>query len=149
MSKIGQNNGNRKLDHVAISSAFKFEVDGKSLAVRSVRAGELEAGGSGMKPKAKLAMGKAVKPAAALEVEFYLGGKGDLLSQITRALGKKGNNPRYTITITEMAKDKSVAKTYNYTDCVFVSLDFPTITASGGEMLMATATFKPQRLTVS
>jgi hypothetical protein len=48
-----------------------------------------------------------------------------------------------------MAKDKSVVKTFVYDQCLLTSLDYPTLSAHGGEILCETATFKPQKLDVS
>ncbi len=56
---------------------------------------------------------------------------------------------RYTITITEMAKDKSTVRTFVYGNCLLTSMDFPSVDAAGGEMLKRTSTWKPEILTVS
>ncbi|MBW2276509.1 MAG: hypothetical protein JRF63_03390, partial [Deltaproteobacteria bacterium] len=72
-----------------------------------------------------------------------------ILGDAANAVANKGKNERFTITITELAKDKSVIKTFVYDNCLITSLDYPTMDAHGGEILCETATFKPEILTVS
>ena len=70
-------------------------------------------------------------------------------SDAAHAIANKGQNLRYTITITEMAKDKSVIKTFVYENALLTSVKFPAVDSAGGEMLTRTSRWKPEILTVS
>ena len=66
-----------------------------------------------------------------------------------RRIANQGKNERFYMTITEMAKDKSVIKTFVYDNCLLTSMDFPSVDAAGGEMLKRNTTWKPEILTVN
>ncbi len=66
-----------------------------------------------------------------------------------KAVAIDGKNERYTIVITELAKDKSTVKTFVYDNCLFTSMNFPAVSSHGSELLKRTSTWKPEILTVS
>ena len=70
-------------------------------------------------------------------------------SDAANAVANQGKNERYTITITEMAKDKSVIKTFVYDNSLLTRMDFPAVDAAGGGMLKRNSSWKPEILTVS
>ena len=84
-----------------------------------------------------------------LTIVAYVTPSCKVFTDAANAVANQGKNERFTITITELAKDKSVVKTFVYDQCLLTSLDFPTMDAHGGEILCETATFKPTILSVS
>jgi len=68
---------------------------------------------------------------------------------IAHKVANLGQNERCSITIRVFASDGSVSNQYHYGSCLLTSLDFPRLSASSGEILTETATFKPEILDVS
>lgn len=66
-----------------------------------------------------------------------------------KAIAVDGKNERFTIVITEMAKAKSTVKTFVFDNCLLTSMNFPSVSSHGIELLKRTSTWKPEILTVS
>ena len=71
-----------------------------------------------------------------------------VLTDAANLVANQGKNERFKITISELAKDKSVVKLMVYENCLLTSLDFPTLSTHGAEILCETATFKPESVYV-
>jgi hypothetical protein len=139
------------LDKLVVAKAFKCEVDGQFLPIQSFSGGnptaEKATTSSGASKHNESTMGH--NSISELTVLAYVTPDCKIVSNAAHSVVNRRVNQRYTITITEMAKDKSVIKTKTYKNCLFTSLDYPTVTAGSGEILVAKATFKPEVLQVS
>lgn len=139
------------VDTKTVGKAFKVEINGQFLPIKSY------SGGDPIAEKAEASSGSSQHNESTvghnslsdLKIVAYITPNQKILSDAVHAVVNQGKNERFTIAITELAKDKSVVKTFVYEDCLLTSLDFPTLSAHGGEILCETATFKPTRLTVS
>lgn len=140
-----------QVDTKVVGKAFKVEINGQFLPIKSYSGGdpvaEKAAASSGSSKHNESTIGH--NSISELTLQAYITPNQKILSDAADAVANKGLNERYTITITEMAKDKSTVKTFVYGDCLLTSLDFPTMNAEGGEILCQTATFKPERVEVS
>ena len=138
-------------DTKVVGKAFKVEINGQFLPVKSYSGGDLTAekaeASSSASQHNETTMGHNY--ITDLTIVAYLTPNQKILADAMAAVANQGKNERFTITITEMAKDKSVIKTFVYDQCLITSLDYPTMDAHGGEILCETATFKPTILTVS
>jgi len=139
------------VDTKVVGKAFKVEINGQFVPVKSFSGGDLTAekaeASSGASQHNETTMGHNY--ITELTLVAYITPDCKVLSDAAKMVANQGKNERFTITITEMAKDKSVIKTFVYDQCLITSLDFPTMDAHGGEILCETATFKPTILTVS
>jgi phage tail-like protein len=134
-----------------VGKAFKVEINGQFLPIKSYSGGDLTA------EKAEASSGSSQHNESTighnyitdLTIVAYVTPDCKVLTDAMNAVANQGKNERYTITITELAKDKSVVKTFVYDQCLITSLDYPTMDAHGGEILCETATFKPTILEVS
>jgi len=140
-----------QVDTKVVGKAFKVEINGQFLPIKSY------SGGDPVAEKAEASSGASKHNEATighnniseLTLQAYITPNQKILADAADAVANKGQNERYTITITELAKDKSVVKTFVYDNCLLTSLDFPTMNAHGGEILCQTATFKPEIVDVS
>jgi len=138
------------VDTKTVSKAFKVEINGQYVPVKSYSGGDLTA------EKAEASTGGAIHEQSTIGHNYiseitltaYITPNQKVLSDVANMVANQGKNERFTITITELAKDKSPVKTFVYDDCMFTSLDFPNFDSDGGEILCQTATFKPQILSV-
>jgi hypothetical protein len=137
-------------DGKAVGKAFKVEVDGCFIPVKSL------SGGQPLAEKATATAGaapirlKVARPAISeLTIVAYATTTQKVLAAAAHAVANQGQRKRFRITIAELAKDGRVAKTFVYHDCLFTGLDFPRLDPRGNEILCETATFKPERLEVS
>jgi hypothetical protein len=139
------------VDTKTVGKAFKVEINGQFLPIKSYSGGDLTAekaeASSGASQHNESTMGHNY--ITDLTIVAYVTPNQKILADAMNEVANQGKNERFTITITEMAKDKSVVKTFVYDQCLITSLDFPTMDAHGGEILCETATFKPTILTVS
>lgn len=122
----------------APSKSFKCEINGQFIPCKSYSGGAAAGGG---------ASGR--RYVTELTLVSYMTPDNMILSDAANAVANQGKNQRYTITITELAKDKSAVKTFVYDNCLLTSMDFPAVDASSGELLLETVTFKPEILIVS
>jgi len=138
-------------DKKVVGKAFKVEITGGGfLPIRSYSGGDPASG------KAEASAGASKSGEASprgsvseLKLEAYITANNKVLATAAHRVANLGAHERFTITITELAKDKSVVKTFTFVDCLFTSLDFPKVSSHGGEILTETATFKPERIEVS
>ncbi len=139
------------VDTKTVAKAFKCEINGQFLPVKSYSGGDLTGekaeASSGSSQHNESTMGHNY--VTELTLVSYITPTNMALSDAANAVANQGKNERYTITITEMAKDKSVVKTFVYDNCLLTGMDFPTVDASSGEILCRTTTWKPEILTVS
>jgi phage tail-like protein len=140
-----------QVDTKVVGKAFKVEINGQFLPIKSYSGGDPVAekaeASSGSSQHNECTMGH--NSVSELTLQAYITPNQKVLADAADAIANKGQNDRFTITITELAKDKSVVKTFVYDNCLLTSLDFPTLSAHGGEILCQTATFKPEILEVS
>lgn len=145
-------------DKKTVSNAFKVEINGQFLPIKSYSGGspitekpEASSPLPGTKQEQALSGGtlsKGQQAISELSLTAYITPDQNILTDAMNAVANQGKNERFTITVTEMAKDKSVVKTVIYEKCLITSLDFPTMDANGGEILCETATFKPESITI-
>jgi hypothetical protein len=57
-----------------------------------------------------------------------------------------GTNPFRNVIITEINKDSSMGRRFEYQDCLLTGYEFPELRADSGELLEETVVIKPQRL---
>lgn len=138
------------VDQKTVAKAFKVEVNGNFVPCISYSGGDLTGekaeASSGSSQHNESTMGHNY--ITELTLVSFITPDDNTFSDAANAVANQGKNERYTITITEMAKDKSVIKDLVYDDCLLTSMDFPAVDAAGGEMLKRTTTFRPTRLTV-
>jgi len=139
------------VDTKVVGKAFKVEINGQFLPIKSYSGGDPQA------EKAEASTGASQHNESTMGHNFiseltlvaYVVPKKKVLTDAVHKVANQGKNERFTITITEMAKDKSVVKTFVYDQCLLTSLDYPMMSAHSGAILTERATFKPQILTVS
>ena len=138
-------------DIKVVGKAFKVEINGQFLPIKSYSGGDPVAekaeASSGASQHNECTMGH--NSVAELTLVSYITPTSRTLSDGMNAVANQGKNKRFTITIAQMAKDKSVIKTFVYKNCLLTSLDFPRFDAYGGQILCETATFKPERVEIS
>jgi hypothetical protein len=140
-----------EVDTKVVGKAFKVEITpGGFIPIKSY------SGGNPVSEKAETSAGASKSGTATprgsvseLKLEAYITANNKVLATAAHRVANLGAHERFTVTITELAKDKSVVKTFTIFDCLFTSLDFPKVSAQCGEILTETATFKPERLEVS
>jgi len=135
-------------DKKVVGKAFKVEINGQFLPIKSYSGGKPSSTKAVRSRHGKMRRG-ARKSVTELTLVAYITPDQNILADMATKIANQGKNERFKITVTEMAKDKSVVKTFVYDECLFTSLDFPTLSSSSGEILCQTATFKPQILDVS
>ncbi|MCP4602736.1 MAG: hypothetical protein GY847_19845 [Proteobacteria bacterium] len=133
-------------DTKVVGKALKVEINGQYLPVKSYKGGEPVRERSSRRTKSKQSSGPI--SVSELTIQAYVTPNQKILSDAADQVVNKGQNKLFTITIFELAKDKSVVKTFVYNNCLLTSLDYPTLSAQGGEILCQTATFKPETLQV-
>ncbi len=140
-----------EVDQKTVGKAFKVEINGQFIPVKSYSGGDLTAekaeASSGSSQHNESSMGH--NDITELTLVSYITPTCMVLSDAADAVANKGQNLRYTITLTEMAKDKSVVKTHVYDDCLLTSMDFAPVDGSSGDLATRTTTWKPTRLTVT
>ena len=129
-------------DTKTVGKAFKCEINGQFAPIKSYSGGDLQAekaeASSGSSQHNESTMGhNAINE---LTIVAYITPTYKGLTDGMAAVANQGKNERFTITITELAKDGSTVKTFVYDQCLMTSLDFPTMDANGGEILCETAT---------
>jgi hypothetical protein len=138
-------------DTKTVGKAFKVEINGQFVPVKSYSGGDLTAekaeASSGTSQHNESTMGHNY--ITELTLVAYMVPNKKTLTDAAHQVANLGKNERFTITITELAKDKSVIKTFEYRDCLLTSLDYPMMSSRSGAVLTERATFKPQILTVS
>ena len=140
-----------EVDTKTVGKAFKVEINGQFLPIKSYSGGDLTA------EKAEASSGSSQHNESTIGHNYiteltlvaFMTPTFKVLSDAADAIANKGKNERYTITVTELAKDRSPIKTFTYENCLLTSYDFPRFDAYGGEILCETATFKPTILNVS
>jgi phage tail-like protein len=139
------------VDTKTVGKAFKVEINGQFLPIKSYSGGDLTAekaeASSGASQHNECTMGHNY--ITELTLVAYITPTSRTLSDGMNAVANQGKNERFEITVSEMAKDKSVVKTFVYQNCLLTSLDFPRFDAHGGQILCETATFKPERVKIS
>jgi hypothetical protein len=138
-------------DIKVVGKAFRVEVNGQFLPIKSYDGGdpiaEKAEASTGSSQYNECTMGH--NSMSELTLVAYITPNQKILADAAHMVANEGKNERFTITIQELAKDKSPVKTFNYYDCLLTSLDFPTCSAQGGEYLCQTATFKPEHFEVT
>ncbi len=139
------------VDTKVVGKAFKVEINGQFIPIKSYSGGDVTAekaeASSGTSQHNESTMGHNY--ITELTLVNFITPTCMTLSDAADAVANKGKNERFTITITEMAKDKSVVKTHVYDDCLLTSMDFAPVDASSGDLATRTTTWKPTRLTVT
>lgn len=139
------------VDTKIAAAEFKCDINGNFVPIVSYSGGELAdekaEGTSGCSQYNESTMGHGY--VTELTLVTFVTPDDNTFSDAARAVANQGKDRRFTITITELAKDKSVIKTFVYDNCLLTSCDFPAVDASGGELLKRTTTWKPEILTVS
>jgi len=140
-----------EVDTKVVGKAFKCEINGQFVPILSYSGGDInddkDEASSGASQQNESTMGHNY--ITELTLVTFITPDDNTFSDAANAVANQGKNERYTITITAMAKDKSVIKTFVYDNCLLTSCDFPAVDAAGGEMLKRTSTWKPEILTVS
>jgi phage tail-like protein len=139
------------VDTKVVGKAFKVEINGQFLPIKSY------SGGDPVAEKAEASSGGSKQNEATvghnyiseLTLQAFMTPTQKIFADAAHKVANLGQNERFTITITELAKDKSVVKTFVYDNCLLTSLDFPRLNAHSGEILVETASFKPEILDVS
>jgi hypothetical protein len=139
-----------EVDTKTVAKAFKVEINGRFLPIKGYSGGDLTA------EKAEASSGASQQNESTIGHNYiteltlvaFMTPDQNILTDAMNAVANKGQNERFTITITELAKDKSVIKTFVYDQCLITSLDYPNFDAHGGEILCTTATFKPTIVSV-
>ena len=134
------------VDTKTVGKAFKVEINGQFLPIKSYTGGD---------PVAEQAPGAQQSGTGQIDLTpltlvAIMTPDQKILGDAAHKVANLGKNERYTITITEMAKDKSVVKTFVYGDCLLASLDFPALNARArkNDYAIETATFRPQTIQV-
>jgi hypothetical protein len=133
-------------DKKVVGKAFKVEINGRFLPIKSYTGGELvieEADTKhGTSPQGESTPGHNY--VTELTLQAYITPTQKVLAEAADQVAHLKQQQRFIITITELAKDKSAVKTFVYENCLFTSLDYPRLSSQGGEILCETATFKPE-----
>lgn len=139
-------------DKVTIAKAFTVEIVGHGmLPIKRKSGGEKRA------EKVNVTHGESKHgeetvghcEVSEIELEAYVTPDQKHFLDIAKKALVDGENYRVDITVTELAKNKSVIKQYTYHDCLLVKLDLPRLQASSNDLITEVAAFKPQRITVT
>ena len=138
------------VDKKVVGKAFTVEINGEFVPANSFSGGDLQAetaeASSGSSQHNESTMGHNYITNLTLE-SFFTPDSHTIQHLVMEWIEETGGP--VDVTITELAKDKSVVKTYLYSDCVPVSYVPPRVAADGGEILKHELTLKPGRLEVS
>ena len=138
------------VDQKVVAKAFTVEIDGNFVPVVSFSGGDLQAeeadASSGSSQHNESTMGHNYITDLTLEVFFTP--DSHAIPELVMGWIQESGEP-VDVAITELAKDKSVVKTYVYSDCVPVSYVPPRVAANASGMLKHQLTLKPARLEVS
>ncbi|MCO4764337.1 MAG: hypothetical protein KC502_22695 [Myxococcales bacterium] len=127
----------RPHDHIG-NFNFTLEVSGVAVPAANITGGELISDGKGGEPRFR-----------DLHVQIYAADQNNALSAAAERVVNGGKNERFTITITELAKDKSSVTTTKYTGCLLRALKFPSTTwVSDPALAVETGVFLPVKRTV-
>ena len=138
------------VDQMIAEKAFNVEINGVFIPVVSYSGGDLQAekaeATSGSSQHNESTMGHNY--ITNLTLESFFTADSHMIQDLVMGWIQESGGP-IDVAITELAKDKSVAKTYVYSDCIPVSYVPPRVAANAGEILKHELTLKPARLEVS
>ena len=83
-----------------------------------------------------------------LVVEAYVTKDNKVLANVAKEATESSDAPLHTIVVTQRDGDETVIRRLTYSDCVFVSLELPSVKSRDGSALTELATFQPQRLSI-
>jgi hypothetical protein len=140
------------VDTKVVGKDFTVEINGQFIPTQSYSGGNLQAetaeASSGSSQHNESTMGHNYITELTLTAFFTSNTQERVIPNLVMEWIQETGEP-VDVTITELAKDKSVVKTYLYLDCVPVSYVPPRVAANAGEMLKHQLTLKPVRLEVS
>ncbi len=135
----------------AAGKRFKVALNGSFLPIKAYVGGDLLVPKGSSRRRRRSSRKRRIlrKKVSTLTLTTSIHSASKTLSLAAHKVANQGKNERFTIRIYEQTKAGRTLKTYTYHDCLLTSLDYPTMSAHGGEILQETATFKPQRVSVS
>lgn len=108
------------VDTKTVAKAFKVEINGNFVPCVTYSGGDITGekaeASSGASQHNESTMGHNY--ITELSLVTFVTPDDNTFSDAANAVANQGKNERYTITITEMAKDKSVIKTFVYDNCL-------------------------------
>jgi hypothetical protein len=139
-------------DKVIVGKGFTVEIAGHGfLPIKEKRGGKPEGEQAdvthGLSKHAEATAGHST--ISELELVAFVTPNQKHFADIAKKVAIAGEQYRVNITVTELAKNKTPVKTFNYFDCLITSYDYAKFEAGSGELMTETATFKPTRLEVS
>ena len=138
------------VDQKVVAKAFTVEINGEFIPVVSYSGGDITGekaeASSGSSQHNESTMGHNY--ITNLTLESFFTADSHMIQDLVMGWIQESGGP-VDVTITELAKDKSVLKTYLYADCIPVSYVPPRVAANADELLKHELTLKPVRLEVS
>ena len=138
------------VDQMVVAKAFNVEINGVFIPIASYSGGDITGekaeASSGSSQHNESTMGHNY--ITNLTLESFFTPDSHMIQELVMEWIQESGGP-VDVTITELAKDKSVLKTYLYANCVPVSYVPPRVMANADEILKHQLTLKPARLEVS
>ncbi len=138
------------VDQMVVAKAFNVEINGEFIPVVSYSGGDITGekaeASSGSSQHNESTMGHNY--ITNLTLESFFTADSHMIQDLVMGWIQESGGP-VDVAITELAKDKSVVKTYVYSDCIPVSYQPPRVAANASELLKHQLTLKPARLEVS
>jgi hypothetical protein len=130
------------IDQKTVGKVFKVEINGQYLPIKSYSGGDPVSTSTDSSDQISSTIGH-IATFSELTLVAYVTSDQKILADAMAQVVNEGKNARFQITVTEMAKDKSVVKTFVYDECLMTSLDFPRMDSHSSEVLLEVATFQP------
>ena len=124
-------------DMKTVAKAFRVEVNGQSLPIRSYSGGDPVAEMSSDEP-------------SLLRFEFYVTADNRLVAKLANDILKNRRKNNFVITVKELGRDrKTVVRTIQYLDCRMLSYELPELLVTKDTALVEKAIIQAKRRRVS